>query len=75
MYIIMPRRQSYWKEYYAKNKQKYKKYYQPTYAYSISINGTHYVYDKKQDIEIKRIQYNDIKDKCNYVIVSSCNQK
>ena len=71
----MPRREGYYRDYYAQNKEKYKKYYYPTYAYEISINGINYIFDKKQDIKIKRVKYSNITDTPDYVFVSSYKQK
>ena len=53
----MPRRQNYWKEYYAKNKHKYQKYHCRKYSYKLTVNGNVYYFDKKQDIQIERIEY------------------
>ena len=53
----MPRRENYWRDYYAKNKNKYKKYYCPKYMYKLTLNGSTYYFNKKQDIQIERIEY------------------
>lgn len=74
----MPRRANYWKDYYRRNKDKYKQYHCPRYAYKLTVNNDTYVFDKKQDIHVERINYRDIVNNPQWKLmfeVQSCKQK
>lgn len=61
---------NYFKNYYKNNKDKFKKYRADarTKWYGIEIFGTTYYFNKKQQINIKSLEKNDIK-KNNFVFV------
>ena len=74
----MPRRSNYWKHYYRRNKDKYKQYHCPQYAYKLTVNNDTYIFDKKQDIHVERINYRDIVNNPQWKLmfeVQSCKQK